>query len=111
LKKFSYKAPPATPHGGQKYKWLCCAVHFLTAHFINGAEQSALYIDKVELALATGAPMPSMAKSKLYQKIASSTGSVWTYAPEIYGAEAFNWVALTKVLRLMPSKPLTACRP
>ena len=67
---------------------LCRA--FLDRTFINGAEQSALYIDKVELALATGAPMPSMAKSKLYQKIASSTGSVWTYAPEIYGAEAFN---------------------
>jgi hypothetical protein len=67
---------------------LCRA--FLDRTFINGAEQSALYIDKVELALATGAPMPSMAKSKLYQKIASSTGSVWTYAPEIYGVEAFN---------------------
>ena len=67
---------------------LCRA--FLDRTFIDGAEQSALYIDKVELALATGAPMPSMAKSKLYQKIASSTGSVWTYAPEIYGAEAFN---------------------
>ena len=67
---------------------LCRA--FLDRTFIDGAEQSALYIDKVELALATGAPMPSMATSKLYQKIASSTGSVWTYAPEIYGAEAFN---------------------
>jgi hypothetical protein len=67
---------------------LCRA--FLDRTFIDGAEQSAMYIDKVELALATGAPMPSMAKSKLYQKIASSTGSVWTYAPEIYGAEAFN---------------------
>jgi hypothetical protein len=67
---------------------LCRA--FLDRTFVDGAEQSAMYIDKVELALATGAPMPSMAKSKLYQKIASSTGSVWTYAPEIYGAEAFN---------------------
>ena len=67
---------------------LCRA--FLDRTFIDGAEQSALYIDKVELALATGAPMPSMAKSKPYQKIASSTGSVWTYAPELYGAEAFN---------------------
>ena len=67
---------------------LCRA--FLDRTFVDGAEQSAMYIDKVELALATGAPMPSMAKSKLYQKIASSTDSVWTYAPEIYGAEAFN---------------------
>ena len=34
---------------------LCRA--FLDRTFIDGAEQSALYIDKVELALATGAPM------------------------------------------------------
>ena len=67
---------------------LCRA--FLDRTFIDGAEQSALYIDKVELALATGAPMPLMVKPKPYQKIASSTGSVWTYAPEMYGAEAFN---------------------
>jgi hypothetical protein len=58
--------------------------------FIEGAEQSALYVDKVKLALATGVLMPLMAKSKPYQKIASSTGFVWTYAPDMYGAEAFN---------------------
>ncbi len=54
--------------------------------FIEGAEQSALYVDKVKLALATGVLMPLMAKSKSYQKIASSTGFVWTYAPDMYGA-------------------------
>ena len=90
FEKVQLQSSSSTATRGSKIQMALLCRAFLDRTFINGAEQSALYIDKVELALATGAPMPSMAKSKLYQKIASSTGSVWTYAPEIYGAEAFN---------------------
>jgi hypothetical protein len=90
FEKVQLQSSSSTATRGSKIQMALLCRAFLDRTFINGAEQSALYIDKVELALATGAPMPSMAKSKLYQKIASSTGSVWTYAPEIYGVEAFN---------------------
>ncbi len=90
FEKVQLQSSSSTATRGSKIQMALLCRAFLDRTFINGAEQSALYIDKVELALATGAPMPSMAKSKLYQKIASTTGSVWTYAPEIYGAEAFN---------------------
>ena len=90
FEKVQLQSSSSTATRGSKIQMALLCRAFLDRTFINGAEQSALYIDKVELALATGAPMPSMAKSKLYQKIASSTGSVWTYAPDIYGAEAFN---------------------
>ena len=66
---------------------LCRA--FLDRTFIDGAEQSLLYIDQVTKSAHSGAPMPKDPKPKTYQRVASSVGPVWTYAPDMYANEAF----------------------
>jgi hypothetical protein len=92
-KKYDQVLEDSATHKGRRrpriqMAMLCRA--FLDRTFIDGAEQSVLYIDKLEQAITMGLDMPKEPEPKTYQKVASSMGPVWTYAPDIYAKEAFS---------------------
>lgn len=92
MQKFESVLEESATHKGRRrpriqMAMLCRA--FLDRTFIDGAEQSALYVDQVTKAVSAGSPMPKNPTPKVYQRVASSVGPVWTYAPDMYANEAF----------------------
>ena len=68
---------------------LLCRAH-LDKTFIDGAQKTAVYFEKVAQATINNDEKPEKPEFSLFQQIKSGDKEIWVYLPEEYALEAFN---------------------
>jgi hypothetical protein len=68
---------------------LLCRAH-LDKTFIDGAQKTAVYFEKVAQATINNTEKPEKPEFNLFQQVKSGDKEIWVYLPEEYALEAFN---------------------
>jgi hypothetical protein len=68
---------------------LLCRAH-LDKTFIEGAQKTAVYFEKVAQAIVNNTEKPEKPEFVLYQQVKAGDKEIWVYLPEEYALEAFN---------------------
>lgn len=69
---------------------MLCQAH-LDRSFIDGAEQTAIYLDAVTKAIVKGEEKPNPPESKEFLKIKRGEKFMWSYLPQEYTKSAFEF--------------------
>jgi len=68
---------------------LLCRAH-LDKTFVDGAQKTAVYLEKTALAIVNSTEKPEAPEFNLFQQIKSGDKEIWVYLPEEYALETFN---------------------
>jgi len=68
---------------------LLCRAH-LDKTFIDGAQKTAVYFEKVAQAIVNNTEKPEKPEFVLFQQVKAGDKEIWVYLPEEYALEAFN---------------------
>jgi len=68
---------------------LLCRAH-LDKSFIDGAQKTAVYLEKSAQASLNNSEKPEKPEFSLFQQIKSGDKEIWVYLPEEYALETFN---------------------
>jgi hypothetical protein len=66
-----------------------CRAH-LDKTFIDGAQRTAVYFEKMAQATINNSEKPEKPEFSLFQQIKSGDKEIWVYLPEEYALETFN---------------------